>query len=50
MLGTTARIERRSNIPYIGVYLIVTSNSGYYIYVAKLSQILVPSYYLRVYI
>jgi len=35
MLGITAKIGRRSNIPYIGVYLIVMSNSKYYIYAAK---------------
>ena len=36
MLRITARIVKRSDIPYIGVYLIVISNSGYYIYTAKL--------------
>ena len=46
--GIIARIGRRSNIPYIGVYLIAISNSGYYIYAAKPSWILVPGYYLRV--
>ena len=29
------RIGRRSNVPYIGVYLIVTSNGRYYVYAAK---------------
>jgi len=37
ILGTIARIERRSNILYIEVYLIAISNSRYYIYAAKLS-------------
>jgi len=37
ILGITARTGRRSNAPYIGVYLIATSNSRYYIYAAKLS-------------
>ena len=32
MLGAAARIERRSNAPYIGVYLIAISNSRYYVY------------------
>ena len=35
MLKITARIERRSDIPYIGVYLIAISNSRHYIYAAK---------------
>jgi len=42
-----ARIERRSDIPYIGVYFVVISNSKYYIYAAKLSRIPVPSYCLK---
>ena len=50
VLTATAGIGRRSNIPYIGVYLVAISNSGYYIYAAKPSQVLIPSYYLRVYI
>jgi len=37
MLGITVRIGRRSNIPYIGVYLIATSNGGYHVYTTKLS-------------
>jgi hypothetical protein len=32
ILGLIVRIERESNIPYIGVYLIVISNSRYYVY------------------
>jgi hypothetical protein len=37
VLIVTAGVERRSNVPYIGVYLIVISNSRYYVYTAKLS-------------
>jgi len=36
MLGAVIRIGRRSNIPYIGVYFIVISNSRYYVYVNNL--------------
>jgi len=50
VLGTIAGIERRSNIPYIEVYLMVISNSGYYIYAIKPSWIPVPGCCLRVYI
>ena len=32
---TTVRIGKRSNAPYIGVYLIATSNGRYYIYATK---------------
>jgi hypothetical protein len=32
ILGPTVRIERGGNAPYIGVYLIATSDSRYYIY------------------
>jgi hypothetical protein len=32
ILGLIVRIGRESNTPYIGVYLIVISNSRYYIY------------------
>ena len=35
ILGAIVRIGRRGYIPYIGVYLIVASNSKYYIYAAK---------------
>ena len=35
VLIVIARIGRRSNIPYIGVYLIATSNGRYYVYTAK---------------
>jgi len=44
----TAGIGRRSNIPYIGVYFVAISNSGYYVYAAKLSWVLIPGHYLRV--
>jgi len=37
MLEVIARIGRRSNILYIGVHLIVTSSSKYYVYTSKLS-------------
>jgi hypothetical protein len=32
ILGLTVKIARGSNIPYIGVHLIATSNSRYYVY------------------
>jgi len=35
ILGVIIRVKRRSNIPYIGVYLIAISSSGYYVYTAK---------------
>ena len=35
MLGITAKIKRRSNVPYIGVYLIAINNGKYYIYATK---------------
>jgi len=35
VLIAIARIGRRSNIPYIGVYLVAISNGGYYVYTAK---------------
>ena len=50
VLIVIVRIGRGSNAPYIGVYLIVTSNGGYYVYTAKPSRVPIPSYYLRVYI
>ena len=50
MLIVIAKIGRRSDIPYIGVHFIAISNGRYYIYAAKPSRILIPSYYLRVYI
>ena len=37
MLKTIAKTGKKSNIPYIGVYLVAISNSGYYIYAANLS-------------
>ena len=35
VLIAIARIGRRSDTPYIGVYLIVISNGRYYIYTTK---------------
>ena len=35
MLETTARVGRRSDIPYVGVHLIVISSSKYYVYTSK---------------
>jgi hypothetical protein len=32
ILGPTVRIGRGGNIPYMGVHLIVTSDSRYYVY------------------
>ena len=48
VLAATAGIGRRSDVPYIGVHLIATSNSRYYVYASKLSRVLIPSYCLRV--
>ena len=50
MLTATAKTEKRSNIPHIGVYFVVISNGGYYVYAAKLFWVLIPGYYSRVYI
>ena len=50
MLKAIVRIGRRSDTPNIGVHFIAISNGGYYVYAAKLSRILIPGYYLRVYI
>jgi len=50
VLIVIARIGRRSNIFYIGVYLVVISNGRYYVYTAKLSWVLIPGHCLRVYI
>ena len=50
VLIATAGIRRRSNIPNIGIYLIATSNGRYYVYATKPPRILIPSYYLRIYI
>ena len=50
VLIVIAKIRRRSNIPIIGIYLIVISDSRYYVYANKPSLILIPSYYLRIYI
>ena len=35
VLIVIVRIGRRSDVPYIGVYLIVISNSRYYVYTTK---------------
>ena len=35
VLVVIARIGRRSDAPYIGVYLIKTSNGRHYVYTAK---------------
>ena len=48
ILGATVKIGRRGYIPYVGVHLIVASNSRHYIYAAKPSRIPIPSYYLRI--
>ena len=36
ILGIIAKIGRRSNIPYVGVYFIAISNGRHYIYTTKL--------------
>ena len=46
----TGKIKRRSNIPYIGIHLVIISNSKYHIYTAKPSWVLIPGHYLKVYI
>ena len=46
----TAKTEKRSNIPYIEVHLIVMSNGEYYIYTVKPFRVLIPGHYSRVYI
>jgi hypothetical protein len=35
VLIVIARTGRRSDIPYMGVYLVVISNGRYYVYAAK---------------
>ena len=35
ILRVTGKIGRGGNTPYIGVHLIVISNSRYYVYIAK---------------
>ena len=50
VLTVIAGIGRRSNIPHIGVHLVATSNGGHYVYASKPSWVLIPGYYLRVYI
>jgi len=35
MLKITIKIERRSDILYVGVYFIAANNNKYYIYAAK---------------
>ena len=37
ILEAIVRVGRRSNIPNIGVHLIVTSDGRYYFYASKLS-------------
>ena len=45
MLGVIVKIEKRSNIPYIGVYLIAISNSRHYIYYGvSITNILILTY------
>jgi len=48
MLGAIARIGRRSDVPYVGVHLVVISSSGHYVYASKPSRIPVPGYYSRI--
>jgi hypothetical protein len=50
ILGLIVRIGRGGNIPYIGVHLIATSDSRYYVYANNPSRILISGYYLRIYI
>ena len=50
VLVATTGIGRRSDVPYIEVHLVATSNSRYYVYAAKPSRILIPGYCLRVYV
>ena len=50
VLIAIVRIGRRSNVSYIGVYLVAVSSGKHHIYAAKLSQILVPGYCLRIHI
>ena len=48
MPGTAARTERKSNTPYIGVYLIAVSDSRHYIYTNNPSQIPISGYCSRI--
>ena len=50
ILTATAKIKKRSNIPYMGVHLVAMSNGKYYIYTTKPSQVSIPGYYLKVYV
>ena len=50
ILKTIAGIGRRSNIPYIGVYFVAISNNKYYIYTANPFKVLIPGYYIKIYI
>ena len=50
MLGAIVKTGKKSNIPNKGIHFMAISDGRYYIYTAKLSQILIPGYYLRIYI
>jgi len=50
MLKITIKTRKRNDAPYMGVDFVATNSSRYYIYAANLSQILIPSYYLKIYI
>jgi len=50
MLGVIVKIGRRSDVPNMGVHFMATSNSKYYVYATKPSQISIPSYCSRIYI
>ena len=50
ILGAANRIKKKGNIPHIEVHLIVINSSKYYIYALNPFQILLPSYYLKIYI
>ena len=50
ILEITIKIGIKSDTPYVKFYFITISNNKHYIYAAKPSRILVPSYCLRIYI
>ena len=50
MPRATVGTGRRSNTSYIKINFMAASSSKYYIYATNLSQIPIPSYYLRVHI
>jgi len=50
MLEITIKTEKRSNVPYVGVYFIIISDNKYYIYAANPPQILISGYCLKVHI